>query len=128
MKPSDQNDNSRRKRNLVKACFNLLKHNEFECSMKGSTIQLDGKQYGYDKLNLLPDKCRPENAKSRLFDNDLSLAFHSEHVYCSNMFSAMFVYKGQLYTSAEQAYQVTKVSEAGYKKLAADMLGFANPY
>lgn len=124
----DQNDNSRRKRNLVKACFDLLKQNKHECTMKGSTIYFDGKQYGYDELSLLPDKCRPENAKSRLFDNDLSLAFHSEHVYCSNMYSAMFVYKGQLYTSAEQAYQVTKVSEAGYKKLAGDMLGFANPY
>lgn len=124
----DQNDNSRRKRNLVKACFNLLKHNKYECSMKGSLIHLDGKRYGYDELTLLPENCRPENAKSRLFDNDLSLAFHSEHVFCSNMYGALFTYKGQLYTSAEQAYQVTKVSEAGYKKLAADMLGFANPY
>lgn len=124
----DQNDSSRRKRNLVKSCFNLLKHNKYECSMKGSTIHLDGKQFGYDELTLLPEKCRPENAKSRLFDDDLSMAFHSEHVFCSNMYNAMFVYKGQLYTSAEQAYQVTKVTEAGYSKLAADMLGFANPY
>lgn len=124
----DQNDSSRRKRNLVKACFNLLKYNKYECSLKGSTIYIDGKQYGYDELTLLPDKCRPENAKSRLFDNDLSLAFHSEHVFCSNMYGALFTYKDQLYTSAEQAYQVTKVSEAGYKKLATDMPGFANPY
>lgn len=124
----DQNDSSRRKRNLVKACFGLLKHNKYECTLKGSTIYMDGKQYGYDELTLLPENCRPENAKSRQFDNNMSLAFHSEHVFCSNMFSAMFVYKGQLYTSAEQAYQATKATEAGYKKLAADMLGFANPY
>lgn len=124
----DQNDSSRRKRNLVKACFNLLKNNKYECSMKGSLIYMDGKQYGFDELTLLPDNCRPENAKSRLYDNNLSLAFHSEHVFCSNMYGALFTYKGQLYILAEKAYQVTKVSEAGYKKLAMDMLGFANPY
>lgn len=34
----DQNESSRRKHQLVKACYNLLVQNKYKCSIKGSTI------------------------------------------------------------------------------------------
>lgn len=41
----DQNKNSRRKHQLVKACYERLRQNEYACSMKGAVITLRGRQY-----------------------------------------------------------------------------------
>lgn len=124
----DQNDNSRRKYALVKACFKLLQENAHPCSIRGTSISLNGKRYGYEELSLLPENCRPENVKSRIIDDGCSLAFASEHVFCSNFVQSDFVYRNQLFTSVEQAYQVYKVKAAGYSRLADDILGIRNPY
>lgn len=124
----DQNDNTRRKYNLIKSCFNLLKENGHPCSLKGSRISLNGKLFDYDMLNLLPTNCRPENVKSKIFDEGKSIAFASEHSYCSNFATANVMYKGRYYTSAEHAYQATKARMSGYKKLADDIRDIHNPY
>lgn len=89
----DQNDTSRRKYGLLKACYKLLPENAHPCSLKGNNISLNGKKYSYDELNLLPENCRPENVKSRVIDEGTGLAFSSEHVFCSNFAHSLFIYK-----------------------------------
>lgn len=124
----DQNEGSRRKYGLVKACFKLLKENAHPCSMKGASISYNGKLYDYEMLSLLPENCRPENVKSKIFDDGKSLAFSSEFSYCSNFAPASLLYKGHYYTLAEHAFQATKAKTAGYSKLSEDIMGIHNPY
>lgn len=124
----DQNENTRRRYSLIKACFKLLQDKGHPCSLKGSVISLNGKPFDYDALNLLPEGCRPENVKSKIFDDGLSIAFASEHSYCSNFAPAPIKYKGRYYTSAEHAYQATKARMSGYKKLADAIKDIHNPY
>lgn len=124
----DQNDNTRRKYSLIKSCFKILKEKGHPCSLKGARISLNGKYYDYDMLNLLPEGCRPENVRSKIFDDGMSLAFASEHSYCSNFAPAPIKYKGRYYTSAEHAYQATKARMSGYKKLADAIKDIHNPY
>lgn len=124
----DQSDSNKRRHGLVKACYKLLLANKFAASMKGSIITYDGKQFGYDSLNLLPDPCRPFHVKTCETDDGRGLCFASEHVFCSNFAQAKIRYRDQLFTSVEHAYQITKVKDAGYTELAAEMQGITNPY
>lgn len=39
--------------------------NEYACTMKGSVIMFRGKQYNYERLNLLPDLCTLFAVKTR---------------------------------------------------------------
>lgn len=80
----DQSDNSKRRHSLVKACYKLLLKHGYACSMRGSVITYQKKQYTYDTLNLLPEACTPFNVKSRETTDAKGLCFYSEHTYCSN--------------------------------------------
>lgn len=124
----DQSDNSKRKHSLVRACYKLLLDKKYACSMKGSTITYNGRQYGYDTLNLLPEPCTPFMVKTRETEDKKGLCFYSEHTYCSNFYPAKIKYHGSLFTSVEHAYQTTKVKDAGYTELAMEMMGIVNPY
>lgn len=124
----DQNDNSRRKHQLVKACYNLLVANEYPCSIKGSIITMRGMQYDYEKLYLLPDLCTPFHVKTRGTVDGKGLCFQSEHVFCSNFAPSILKYDGYTYKSVEHAYQCTKARDAGYSELAEDMRAMRNSY
>lgn len=124
----DQNDNSRRKHQLVKACYNLLTNNGFSCSMKGSIITMRGRQYDYEKLYLLPDPCTPFFVKSRETLDGTGLCFQSEHIFCSNFAPSIFKYDGYVYKTVEHAYQCIKVRDSGYIELAEDLRAMRNPY
>lgn len=124
----DQTEGSRRKHSLAKACYNRMQECGYSCTLKGSTILYDGHTYDYEKLSLLPEKCKPEDVKSLTTDEGKGLAFHSEHVYCSNFSPCIMYYEGQLFTSAEHVYQVTKVKAIGYPRLAEAMMMMVNPY
>lgn len=124
----DQNDSSKRRHALVKACYKLLLANAYPCSLKGSVITYGGRQYDFNSLNLLPDKCRPFDVKTRETEDGTALCFFSEHTYCSNFHSAKIKTHDYLFTSVEHAYQTLKVKDAGYTELATEMLGMVNPY
>lgn len=103
----DQNNNSRRRHQLVKACYSLMLSNKIACSMRGSVITYGGKQYGYEKLNLLPEPCTPYYVKTRTTEDSKGLCFYSEHVFCSNFAPAKIKYNGIIYQTVEHAYQCT---------------------
>lgn len=117
----DQNENAKCKYALVKACYKLLLKNKYPCSMKGSTITYNKRQYTYEMLNLLPESCTPLATRSRCTEDGTGLCFFSEHVYCSNFAPAKIKYKSRVFTSVEHAYQYGKVKAAGYTELAAEM-------
>lgn len=124
----DQTDSSKRKHRMVKACYKKLIENDLQCSIKGSVITYQQKQYDYQMLSLLPDGCRPEDIKTRETKDGKGLAFQSDYVYLSNMAPATFNYNKCLYTSAEQAYQTTKMRALGFIQLAQEMQLMYNPY
>lgn len=117
----DQNDNSKRKHQLVKACYNLLIENGYHCTIKGSIITMRGRQYDYEKLYMLPDLCTPFYVKSRETLDGVGLCFQSEHVFCSNFASSTIKYDGYTYKTVEHAYQCIKARDAGYTELSEDM-------
>lgn len=96
--------------------------NGFPCTMRGSIITYDKKQFGYDNLSLLPD------VKSSDTTDGYGFCYSSEYVYCSNFFPCKVKYEGTVYTSAEQAFQTHKVSTAGSSELAAEMVSMSDPY
>lgn len=124
----DQNENSRRKYQLVKACYRLMVENEYSCSMKGSVIVFRGRQYDYEKLNLLPESCTPYSVKSRETEDGTGLCFQSEHVFCSNFALSKIKYDEVVYPTVEHAFQCTRAREAGYAELAEDMRAIRSPY
>lgn len=83
--------------------------------MKGSTITYEKKQFDYDTHNLLPDPCRPYHVKTRETADGNGLCFSSEHVFCSNFAQSKLKYDSQLYTSVEQAFQISKVKAAAIR-------------
>lgn len=124
----DQNENIRRKHQLVKACYERLQQNEYPCSMKGSVIMFRGRRFDYEKLNLLPELCTPYDVKTRETIDGKGLCFQSEHVFCSNFASAKVKYEGVVYPTVEHAYQCIKAQDAGYIELAEDMRAMRSPY
>lgn len=124
----DQNDNSRRKHQMVKACYKLMLDRKYACSMRGSIISFQGKQYDYDRLSLLPESCTPFYVKTRETTDKEGLCFSSEYVFCSNLAPAKLKYEGVVYHSVEHAFQCTKVKDAGYTELADEIRGIRNPY
>lgn len=124
----DQNENSKRRHSLVKACYNLLLKNKYPASMRGSVITFNKKQYDYDMLNMLPDSCTPFMVKTRETEDKQGLCFYSEHTFCSNFYPAKIKYKNNVFTSVEHGFQYLKVKDAGYLELANEMLGMTDPY
>lgn len=124
----DQTDSNKRKHRLVRACYKKLVENDHQCSIKGSLITYQQKQYDYEMLSLLPQGCKPEDIKTRETNDGKGLAFQSDHVYLSNMAPARFRYNKCLYTSAEHAFQTTRVRALGFIQLAQEMQLMCNPY
>lgn len=72
--------------------------------------------------------CRPEDTKITTSQDGLSIGYHSELVYLSNFYPCSIRYDGKAYSSAEQAFQACKVKDAGYSRLANDIIETENPY
>lgn len=124
----DQADSIRRKFSLLKRCHALCRQNKHNATLKGDTIHLNGKIYKYNDLSLLPEKCRPEDTKTTTSEDGLSIGYHSELVYLSNFYPCCLHYEGNAYVSAEQAFQHVKAKDAGYPRLASDIMETDNPY
>lgn len=124
----DQADSIRRKTSLLKRCHALCRQNKHNATLKGDAIHLNGKVYKYNDLSLLPDKCRPEDTKMTTSEDGLSVGYHSELVYLSNFYLCPIRYDGAIYSSVEQAFQACKVKDAGYSRLASDIMETENPY
>lgn len=124
----DQADATRRKTSLIKRCFALCKKHKYEATLKGDTIQLNGKSYKYTDLNLLPENCRPENTRMTYTEDGLGIGFNSEFVYLSNFYPCRVHYNNNTYSSAEQAFQHSKLIAEGYTNLASEVMDSDNPY
>lgn len=124
----DQSENAKRKHSLVKSCYKLMLKNGFPCTIRGSIITYNKVQYNYDSLNSLPEGCTPHYARSTETSDNAGFCYSSEYVYCSNFFPCKVKYKGELYSSAEHAFQTYKVKIAGYDELAAEMMSMTDPY
>lgn len=61
-------------------------------------------------------------------DDGYGFCYSSEHVYCSNFFPCKVKYDGNIFTSAEHAFQTHKVKTTGNIELVNEMLSMSDPY
>ena len=101
--------------------------NETGHSARQSTddIFVDGRKYSKGTLHQLPHDLTMERAM--LKTTNKGLAFCSQHTCFSNFHQAPVKYNGIVYTSAEQAFQVTKARRGALHELADQMTTQINP-
>ena len=74
--------------------------------MEFDKLIIDGKRYGTEDLDKLPQSISPFNISTK--SNDTVVGFFDELCPFSNFYPAKFTYKGQSYHSSEQFIQHTK--------------------
>ena len=79
---------------------------KFKSHMEFDKLVIDGKRYGMDDLDKLPQTISPINVSTK--SNDKVVSFFGELCPLSNFHPANFIYKGQSYHSSEQFIQHAK--------------------
>ena len=74
--------------------------------MEFDKLVIDGKRYGTDDLDKLPQEISPIKVSTK--SDDKVVSFFGELCPFSNFYQANFTYKGQTYHSSEQFIQHTK--------------------
>ena len=80
--------------------------------MEGSKLVIDGKHYGVNDLDKLPQKLSPLEVTTKS-DND-TIGFFGELCPFSNFYSSQFNHNGINYHSGEQLIQHQKALHWGY--------------
>ena len=78
----------------------------FKSCMEFDKLVIDGKRYGTEDLDKLPQSISPFNVSTK--SNDNVVGFFGELCPFSNFYPANFTYKGQSYHSSKQFIQHTK--------------------
>ena len=79
----------------------------FKSCMEFDKLVIDGKRYGTEDLDKLPQLISPFNVSTK--SNDTVVGFFGKLCPFSNFYLAKFTYKAQSYHSSEQFIQHTKV-------------------
>lgn len=80
------------------------------CKATASKLIVEGQNYRYETLHLLPQNLQLSNIKTRLVGD--GLGFQGEVIYLSNFYPATFKLEEHTFVSAEQAYQFLKLEPA----------------
>ena len=98
-----------RKRRILRPILRAAKMKpdlKFKSHMEFDKLVIDGKRYGTDDLDKLPQTISPINVSTK--SNDKVVGFFGELCPLSNFHPANFIYKGQSYHSSEQFIQHAK--------------------
>lgn len=96
-------DSIKRRRADLHKYYNFLKKKGVEVEKAGDDMIIEGRRWAYNDLNKLAPGLRIMD--SRMISCNGMLAFQSAQAPLSNLFVCDIKYKGQCYTSLEQAYQ-----------------------
>ena len=93
----------------------------YKSKMENDKLVIDGKKYGVNDLNQLPQKLQPFEATTK--SNEETLGFFGELCPFSNFYPAKFTHEGIKYNSSEQLIQYKKAVYCGDKTTAMKILG-----
>ena len=114
-------ENSRRiLRPILRAAKMKLEY-RYKSRMENDKLVIDGKKYGVNDLNLLPQKLHPFEVTTQ--SNEETLGFFGELCPLSNFYPAQFTHEGIKYNSSEQLIQYKKAMYCGDKTTAMKILG-----
>ena len=93
---------------------------KFKSRMEFDKLVIDGKRYGTDDLDKLPQEISPTKVSTKC--DDRVIGFFGELCPFSNFHPANFTYKGQTYHSSEQFIQHTKAQYSNDQETANRIL------
>ena len=93
----------------------------YKSRMENDKLVINGKKYGVNDLNLLPQKLHPFEVTTK--SNEETLGFFGELCPFSNFYPAQFTHEGIKYNSSEQLIQYKKAMYCGDKTTAMKILG-----
>lgn len=123
----DHPELTRKQISNTRKCYNLMKANNHQCKVHGTSITFNNQIYHYKDLNNLPEGSRLEDTKLIPCSDGKGLCFQGELCYVSNFYPATIYYKRNPFYNAEQAYQWDKAVSAGKFAKAKEILGTSNP-
>ena len=112
-----------RKRRILRPILRAAKMKpdlKFKSRMEYDKLVIDGKRYGTDDLDKLPQEISPIKVSTKC--DDRVVGFFGELCPLSNFHPANFVYKGQTYHSSEQFIQHTKAQYCNDQETANRIL------
>ena len=100
----------------LRAISALAKSKGMDSKVRGNSLFVDGRRYGYGDVSRLPEGLSIAEAKTISVDGGKGIGFQSKHSVFSNMSECHIVYDGYDFDSAEEVYQYRKVKECGSRE------------
>ena len=116
-----ETENSRRILRPILRAAKMKPEYRYKSRMENDKLVIDGKKYGVNDLNLLPQKLHPFEVTTK--SNEETLGFFGELCPFSNFYPAQFTHEGIKYNSSEQLIQYKKAMYCGDKTTAMKILG-----
>ena len=113
--------NSRRILRPIIRAAKMKPEYRYKSRMENDKLVIDGKKYGVNDLNLLPQKLHPFEVTTK--SNEETLGFFGELCPFSNFYPAQFTHEGIKYNSSEQLIQYKKALYCGDNTTAMKILG-----
>ena len=114
--------------NLTKTQFNeqrdiralavFARNKDYNSRVRAGNLILDGRNFRYQDLNKLPGDISLAKAKTLHILTDKAIVFQSKHSPLSNLLTCNIVYRGEIFSSSEAAFQYNRASSCGYEREA----------
>ena len=116
-----ETENSRRLLRPILRAAKMKPEYRYKSRMENDKLVIDGRKYGVNDFNLLPQKLHPFEVTTK--SNEETLGFSGELCPFSNFYPAQFTHEGIKYNSSEQLIQYKKAMFCGDKTTAMKILG-----
>lgn len=124
----DHPELTRRQISNARKCYNLMRSNNHECKLSGTSITYNKRVFQYKDLNCLPEGSRLEDTKLIPCQDGKGLCFQGDLCYVSNLYPCPVLYNKIPFTSAEQAFQWDKATAANDFATAREILECTNSF
>lgn len=111
----------------TRKCYNLMRTNNHQCRLHGTSITYNNQIYHYKDLIKLPEGSHLEDTKLIPCSDRKGLCFQGELCFVSNFYPAPIHYKKIPFYSAEQAFQWDKAVSVGDTDTAQQILDTSDP-
>ena len=103
----------------LRALAAYAKSKDYNASVKGGVLWIDGRHYRYEEIHRLPGDISLINAKNLHILEGKALVFQSPHSRLSNLYPCNITYRREAFLHAEGAYQYTSwATVCGYTREA----------
>ena len=103
-----ETENSRRILRPILRTAKMKPEYRYKSRLENDKLVINGKKYGVNDLNLLPQKLHPFKVTTK--SNEETLGFFGELCPFSNFYPAQFMHEGIKYNSSEQLIQYKKIN------------------